>query len=239
MKRIRIFAGPNGSGKTTLTNDFRKDMPWLINTKLHINPDDFNRMELIDFGAFDIQTNISEFKNHFLSSILFIKSGIDIDKIQFGKNSLVNDLKSDYVGSLVADFIRDKLIDADVDLFSFETVFSHVSKLEFMKRAIKKEWALYLYFIGLSDSSTNLGRVSERVENGGHYVPDADVVARYERSNGFLYDAFKLCRRAYVYDNSGTESVLILEKDPKGNIQLIGENPIPQWVDTYLLSKLE
>ena len=239
MKRIRIFAGPNGSGKSTLTNDFLKDMPWLINTQLHIDPDNLNTKEIVDFGTFGIQTDISEFRDHLLKSTLFPKSGIDIDDVKFENNSLVNNLNNEYVGSLVADFIREKLLDADIDLFSFETVFSHKSKLEFMERAVQKGWELYLYFIGTSDSTINQGRVSERAEKGQHDVPNDKIITRYERSNSFLCDAVKLCRRAYVYDNSDAASILILEKQADGTIRFEDENRVPQWVDTYFLSKLE
>jgi predicted ABC-type ATPase len=54
-----------------------------------------------------------------------------------------------------------------------------------------------------------------------------------------LYDAVKLCRRAYVFDNSDEASILIVGKDIDGTIQIKDENQVPQWVDTYLLSKIE
>jgi len=239
MKRIRIFAGPNGSGKSTLVRQFIEDDPWLINTQLHIDPDKLNNTSIIDFGKFGIQTNSSEFKKHLLDSTLFPISKIDIQYIKFENNCLINDLNNPYLGSLVADFIRDKLIDLDISLFSFETVFSHGSKIEFMERAKEKGWELYLYFISTSDSAINQGRVKERVEKGQHDVPDHKITARYIKSNNLLYDAVKLCRRAYIFDNSNDSAVLIAEKDIDGTIQIKDENQLPQWVDTYLFSKVK
>jgi len=239
MKRIRIFAGPNGSGKSTLVKQFIEDDPWLINKQLHIDPDKLNITNIIDFGKFGIHTNISEFKEHLLGSTLFPISKIDIQDIKFENNCLINDLNNPYLGSLAADFIRDKLIDMDINLFSFETVFSHESKIEFMKRAKEKEWELYLYFISTSDSTINQGRVKERVEKGQHDVPDHKITTRYIKSNNFLYDAVKLCRRAYIFDNSNDAAVLIAEKDIDGTIQIKDENQLPQWINTYLFSKLK
>ena len=239
MKRIRIFAGPNGSGKSTLVREFIENDPWLINTQFHIDPDKLNLNITIDFEIFGIQTDISEFKDFLLKSTLFPKSNIDIDDIKFENNCLINDLNNPYMGSLVADFIREKLLDTDINLFSFETVFSHKSKLEFMERAKKKGWEIYLYFIGTSDSTVNQGRVKERAEKGQHDVPDDKIRDRYIRSNSLLYAAVKLCRRAYVFDNSDEASILIVEKDTDGTIQIKDENKVPQWIDTYLLSKLE
>ncbi|MEA3470188.1 MAG: hypothetical protein U9R24_00530 [Thermodesulfobacteriota bacterium] len=239
MRRIRIIAGPNGSGKSTLVKQFIEDDPGLINTQLHIDPDKLNITKIIGFENFGIQTNISEFKEHLLKSTLFPKSEIDINDIKFENNCLINDLNNSYIGSLVADFIRDKLVDLDINLFSFETVFSHESKIEFMERAKQKGWSLYLYFISTSDITINQGRVKERVDKGQHHVPDHKIIDRYKRSNNLLYDALKLCRRAYIFDNSNDSSVLIAEKGIDETIQIKDENQLPQWVDTYLLSKLE
>lgn len=143
-----------------------------------------------------------------------------------------------YLGSLVADFIRDKLTGSDISLFSFETVFSHKSKIEFMERAKQKGWELYLYFISTSDSAINQGRVKERVEKGQHAVPEDKIIERYIRANNFLYDALKLCRRAYIFDNSNENSTLIVEKNSDGQIEIKCKEPLPQWIDTYLFSKI-
>jgi predicted ABC-type ATPase len=239
MKRIRLFAGPNGSGKSTLVKQFIESDPWLINTQLHIDPDKLNLTNVIDFGNFGIQTDISEFKEHLLKSTLFPISKINISDIKFENSCLINDPNNPYMGSLLADFIRDKLIDLDINLFSFETVFSHESKIEFMKRAKQKGWELYLYFVSTSDAAINQGRVNERVEKGQHDVPDDKIKNRYVRSNDLLYDALKLCRRAYIFDNSNDASLLIAEKDTDGTILIKDGNQLPQWVDTYLFSKLE
>lgn len=104
------------------------------------------------------------------------------------------------MGSLAADFIRDKIIDLDINLFSFETVFSHGSKIEFMERAKEKGWQLYLYFISTSDSAINLRTSGKNVlKCGQHDVPDHKITTRYIKSNNLLYDAVKLCRRAYIF----------------------------------------
>jgi len=108
-----------------------------------------------------------------------------------------------------------------------------------MERAKEKGWQLYLYFISTSDSAINQGRVKERVEKGQHDVPDHKITTRYIKSNNLLYDAVKLCRRAYIFDNSNDSAVLIAEKDIDGTIQIKDENHLPQWVDKYLFSKVK
>ncbi len=90
--------------------------------------------------------DILDFKEHLLNSTLFAISKIDINDINFKNNCLINNLNNPYFGSLVADFIRDQLIESNIILFSFETVFSHISKIQFMERAKQNGWELYLYF---------------------------------------------------------------------------------------------
>ncbi|WP_305065107.1 hypothetical protein [Methanococcoides sp.] len=239
MKRIRIFAGANGAGKSTLINDLLETDGWLFDKDKHIEPDAFNKMDVIDFTPFGIVASESELKQHLLDSTLFEKSGLDLDDFKIENNCFINDINNDYVGSLIADYIRDKLIDTtDINLFSFETVFSHESKLDFMKRAKEKGWELYLYYVGTSDPLINQNRVKERVDKGQHGVSNDKIFERYDRTNDFLFDALKLCRRAFVFDNSNKEIVEVMQKDVENELHF-GEEIMPDWITTYIISKIQ
>ena len=99
----------------------------------------------------------------------------------------------------------------------------------------------YHYFITTSDPLINLQRVKNRVENGGHDVPDNKIHDRYFRTMNNIYQAFKLADRAYFFDNS-KEKVngsfdFFAEKNEK---QLIIYDPdsVPQWFDKNILETL-
>ncbi|MFH5834135.1 hypothetical protein [Halalkalibaculum sp. DA384] len=83
----------------------------------------------------------------------------------------------------------------------------------------------------------NISRVKNRVEKGGHPVPEQKIIERYERSLSLLYSALKTTDRAYILDNSKRRSSVLFEKknDGKGYLQV--EN-YPRWFEKAVLEKL-
>jgi hypothetical protein len=63
----------------------------------------------------------------------------------------------------------------------------------------------------LSNPELNIHRVSLRVQQGGHNVPDADVRRRYERSLANAAEALLLANDGVVFDNSGLRRRRMLE----------------------------
>jgi len=61
-------------------------------------------------------------------------------------------------------------------------------------------------YIGLGSPQLAIERVRERVSQGGHDVPAADVRRRYGRSLGNLALVFKLADRVVVLDNSSARN---------------------------------
>jgi predicted ABC-type ATPase len=78
----------------------------------------------------------------------------------------------------IADFQRDQCLRGHVN-FSFETVMSHPSKVDFMVRADDAGYQVTLYFVCTSDPDINVRRVQNRVLSGGHDVPQNRIIARY------------------------------------------------------------
>lgn len=65
----------------------------------------------------------------------------------------------------------------------------------------------------------NVSRVNNRVEKGGHEVPKNKIIDRYYRTLSNLHLTLPYCYRAYLFDNSAKEQILIAEVY-KGNIKL-------------------
>ena len=76
---------------------------------------------------------------------------------------------------------REECLRQRVD-FSFETVMSHESKVDFMQRASAAGYTAALYFVATGDPLLNVERVRNRVTLGGHDVPEDRIVARYHRT---------------------------------------------------------
>lgn len=86
--------------------------------------------------------------------------------------------------------------------FSFETVMSHPSKIEVLRRARSLGYFVVLYFVGTESPVLNIERVRQRVALGGHDVPHDRIVARYERTMALLPEAIVECDSAVLFDNS-------------------------------------
>ena len=84
----------------------------------------------------------------------------------------------------------------------YETVFSHYSKVELIKRALSLGYFIRLFFICTETPRINIDRVAERFARGGHSVPGDKVTSRYNRSLVYGAEAMQLVQRGYLYDNS-------------------------------------
>lgn len=242
-KRLRIFAGPNGSGKSTLINVVEKSD---VHLGVYINADnlnsELNRKKQLDFNQFKLPLDIKDFLYSFRSSSLFVKAGgeelvanLKADKtiLYLASESEVND----YFTSFLADYLRNKLL-YNSNKFTFETVMSHPSKLEFMRNAKKHGFRIYLYFISLDNPNMNIGRVKTRVEQGGHDVPEDKIRERYQRTMDQLLDAIKLADKSFIFDNSYSEPKLFAISN-NDELEIIDTEFIPSWFQTNVLSKLE
>ncbi|MGH7238327.1 MAG: hypothetical protein ACREGF_07370 [Candidatus Saccharimonadales bacterium] len=67
----------------------------------------------------------------------------------------------------------------------------------------------------------NLKRIRQRVRQGGHNVPAADVRRRYKRSLYNLFQVyFDLCDIILVYDNTSGEPHCVAVKSTTGTLVL-------------------
>jgi predicted ABC-type ATPase len=113
--------------------------------------------------------------------------------------------------------------------FVAETVFSHPSKLDLLKRAKEQGYVVWLTFIYLESAELAIARVRERTERGGHDVPADRIRGRYERLPEMVRAAVRLVDRAFIVDNSyldrALRDVVVFER---GRITYAVEDP-PKW----------
>jgi len=245
IKRLRVFAGPNGSGKSTLYNYLTQINAF--HSYYHINPDliakdlsvslnldnwpvYFSDKELVRFLKASSFQSLVNF--NMSDSITYRERRISLKDPTFGNNT--------YLAAAISNFLRIMMLKSNSS-FSFESVFSHVSKIRELKSAKEAYFKVYLYFITTSDPLINLQRVRNRVENGGHDVPDEKIHDRYFKTMNNLYKAFKLADRAYFFDNS-KERIngsfdFFAEKNGK-QLYLSDSASVPQWFNKYILEPL-
>jgi predicted ABC-type ATPase len=250
--RLRVFAGPNGSGKSTVIDFVKKykSQGKPIDFGYYINADDIAaglRGQGFSFSGYDITVINKEFRAVALNSGLV---GVEFNETSFIKSYSLrsNTIKlkvkeqDERVAQIVADYLRKRLL-AEKKRFSFETVFSHPSKLDIMKRAAEAGYKVYLYFVSTESPEINKFRVAARVAKGGHHVPPDKIESRYYRSLELLYDASQLSYRAFYFDNSveGADFKMFAHFKKEGNKKTwdtITKKDIPRWFRKYYSKKV-
>jgi predicted ABC-type ATPase len=113
---------------------------------------------------------------------------------------------------------------------------SSSDKVAFLKKAQERGFRTYLYFVATEDPLINVSRVSYRVKNGGHPVPQDKIISRYHRSLALLFDATRYANRSYIFDNSSTARVYIAEVTD-GEVLEMKTELMPFWFKTALWDK--
>jgi predicted ABC-type ATPase len=168
----------------------------------------------VDLSPFDIEVTLPELLAFHTEHHLLVKKGLMGQAEKLGLQGSKVDYRNvqidSYFASVIADFIRQRLLEKGVS-FTFETVMSHPSKVEFMQDAQTRGYRTYLYFVSTENSDINIDRVEIRVREGGHGVEPERVRERYIKSLKLLPQAVAASDRAYIFDNSGDSSVLLAE----------------------------
>lgn len=112
-----------------------------------------------------------------------------------------SDMNAAYKAAKIAEDQRHTLL-AERRSFVTESVFSHPSKLEFIEMAKRFGYRLMLFHVCVEDPDLSVARVTERVKEGGHPVPEEKVRARYDRNGPLIRQAALLSDIAHIFDNS-------------------------------------
>ncbi len=123
------------------------------------------------------------------------------------------------------------------DTFALETTFSGNRELGLMREAKAADYKVNLVFICTESPMTSMGRIVQRVRDGGHFVPDDDVMRRYERSLANLSPGVALADRTWLLDNTG-ERMRLVATIERGQVKKSTIN-LPQWAKAAKIPALE
>ncbi|TCB48344.1 zeta toxin [Acinetobacter terrestris] len=239
--RIRMFAGPNGSGKSTVKEYL---LPHHIGA--YLNADELEQnlkhshqldlmayhpalkaQDLINFLKQKKRPNAGQLLALLKSEPVLLENG----NIQFD----VSEIDS-YLCARIIDYIRLEFLRLKIS-FTFETVMSHISKVEFLQEAKRQGFKTYLYYVSTVDPMINIARVKYRVSVGGHPVPEQKIVERYYRSMDLLMQAVDASDRTYLFDNSsnGEKAAFIAEIQSAETLKM---NPDVQQLPWWFAEKV-
>lgn len=116
--------------------------------------------------------------------------------------------------------------------FVTETVFSHESKVELVHEALAAGYLVTLHVV-LVPEELAVARVANRVEYGGHAVPEDKVRARFHRLWPLVAEGIGVADAAFVYDNSKVKPAFrLVASFDHGTV--VGEPDWPPWAPSDL-----
>jgi predicted ABC-type ATPase len=237
IKRMRVFAGPNGSGKTTIIKSLISEIPFGI----YVNADDIETLlresRVLLFNTFQLKVSELEIQSFFKNSQFapIKRNEPDLwENLKVLENILhVNTIVDSYLAADLAEFIRQKLLENQIS-FTYETVMSHRSKLDFLKKAKDSGYKIYLYYVATEDPRINVSRVNFRVIQHGHFVEPDLIEKRYYKSLKLLKEAIITSDRAFIWDNSSNASNLFAEIIDGRDVKILDIENVPNWFVEYL-----
>jgi len=97
--------------------------------------------------------------------------------------------------------------------FAFETTLAGKTYVAVLRRLKQQGYAIHLFFLWIPSVELAVARIKDRMANGGHDVPVADVRRRFGRSvSNFLKVYRALLDSWTLFDNSTTRPSLIAEE---------------------------
>lgn len=153
-----MFAGSNGSGKSTLIKNLKEKISFGIYLNADEIEEEIKRNHFVDLDKYALKLTNSHWLDY-LDGQPTILSKIptnDVCNIKINQNILVGfpDKNLSYIAASIADFLREMLFSAKKS-FTFETVMSHPSKIEFISRLNKNGYRSYLYFVATESCDIN------------------------------------------------------------------------------------
>ena len=92
--------------------------------------------------------------------------------------------------------------------FAFETTLSGRMYVRLLKELRSKGWKIVLFYLWIPGAEFSRLRVQQRVEAGGHDIPDEAIARRYRRTvSNFLTVFAPLCDEVFCYDNPDLEPI--------------------------------
>ncbi|MBI3852948.1 MAG: zeta toxin family protein [Verrucomicrobia bacterium] len=151
------------------------------------------------------------FAREFLPRDAGVVHFVNADLLAAGLSPLRPELAALAAGRLLLKEL-DRLAKGRLD-FAFESTLSGLTYLSRLKRWKAAGYRVEMIFLRLSSPQLALHRIAARVKQGGHDVPRADVLRRFDRGWKNFAAAYRLQTDAWtVYDNSGDRPELLERK---------------------------
>lgn len=153
----------------------------------------------------------------------------EIAKDVFGEAAEANS----YHAAQIATKMREDLL-IQGRSFCFETVFSHHSKIDFVAKAKALGYCINLVFVYVAEPELNIARVCNRVNEGGHSVPEEKIRARLPRTLKNVAVAAQLADNFIVFDNSRLDRPFEKILTIQNGVTIQYRDILPSWCSDFV-----
>ena len=141
------------------------------------------------------------FARKFLTRFVECGQFVNADLIAAGLSPFDPESVSIQAGRLMLEQIR-RRVDERRD-FAFETTLSGKSYLPMLAEFQKTGYLVHLSYLWLDSADLAIGRVADRVRQGGHHIPEEVIRRRFQRGlYHFVHDYGPLVDSWIVFDNT-------------------------------------
>ena len=109
--------------------------------------------------------------------------------------------------------------------FDLESTLSGVGHIKTIETAHKLGYKVIILYTFVDGPDSCIVRIQTRVKNGGHPVPEEDVIRRFGRSKQNFWNTYKdLADHWVLYYNGGDDVVLVAQQDKGKQVEILAEN---------------
>lgn len=148
---------------------------------------------------------------------------IDVDKLAAEHGGFIQ-------GGKAAIDMQRRLI-AEGMSFTQETTLSGQRPLKMAREAKAAGYTIRLYYVGINTAEEAIKRIDNRVEKGGHDIPDEDVIRRFNERNEALYKILEYVDEAVFFDNDNGFREVAQYRN--GELMQYGSY-CPEWLEDFI-----
>ena len=124
--------------------------------------------------------------------------------------------------------------------FAVESTLSGNNIIRIINKARKQNYKIILVYSFLQSCTTCIERVKKRVENGGHNVPEEDIIRRYYKSVVKFWDEYRLIVDDWTMFYNGYDyAPVIVSFGTKDNFDIINKEMQNNFESILKLAKEE
>jgi predicted ABC-type ATPase len=146
-----------------------------------------------------------------LAATLSIREFVNADEIARGLSPLDPEASAVPAGQMMLELLNS--LAESGESFAFETTCAGRGHARFLKKCRALGYRIVVVFLWLPSATVAIARVTRRVSQGGHRIPEDVIIRRYSsglRNMRHLY--LPLADSAFIYDNSDGLGILIAEQ---------------------------